>query len=163
MPQGKADTEAVLSPPHRAESRQRRPKKAGPAQKDLTPGPASRTRLGSTSLRSPLTRCDQGTKHLPCPLSQSARAADQRAMTVTPPHPASSRHAHAAHPPRRPHRTAPSSSPLDRAGLSAHARRRPRPTSTRLRAAHPDRPASQRCRLWACALAPGGGQAGSMR
>lgn len=53
-----------------------------------------------------------------------------------------------------PHRTAPFSSPLDRASLSAHARRRPRPTSTRLRAAHPERPASRRGWLWACALAP---------
>lgn len=163
MPQGEVDTEAVLSHDKSRERRQRRPKKARPAQRDLTPGPASRTSLRSTSLRSPLTCCDQDTKHRPRPLSQYVRAAGQRTVAATPPptpHPA------ATPLPRThlgaPHRTAPFSSALDRADLSAHARRRPRPTSTRLRAAHPERPASRRCRLWACALAPGGRPVGSM-
>lgn len=87
MPQGEVDTEAVLSHDKSRERRQRRPKKARPAQRDLTPGPASRTSLRSTSLRSPLTCCDQDTKHRPRPLSQYVRAAGQRTVAATPPPP----------------------------------------------------------------------------
>ncbi|XP_036050429.1 serine/arginine repetitive matrix protein 1-like isoform X1 [Onychomys torridus] len=79
-------TQRQFFPTTKAESRQRQPK-ARPAQRDLTPGPASRTSLRSPSPRSPLTCCDQDTKHRPCPLSQYVRAAGQRTVTATPPTP----------------------------------------------------------------------------
>ncbi|XP_036050430.1 SH3 domain-containing protein C23A1.17-like isoform X2 [Onychomys torridus] len=146
VPQGKVDTETVLSHDKSRKQAATTEGKACPKGSDtrarVTHQPPEPQPSEPPNLLRP---GHQAPPVSPLSVRPCRRSAHGDSDTPHPPHPA------ATPLPRThlgaPHRTAPSSSALDRAGLSAHARRRPRPTSTRLRAAHPERPASPRRRL----------------